>query len=156
MSSNDLNWRNHNNFKFKRRKYSKKNYKEGIRKKFTQEEIDNSYPFRSEKEIIVSKVSDSERSFFREWTASRYIEEQFAVLALTYWTRVKSQLGTFFMIRKKELYMLACIHLSLKWLGYDEIYKCNFIQDFKQISNISKDEHMDIEFHVFKELNYTL
>ena len=143
-------------YKFKRRRHLPKIPKEEVKPKLSQEEIDKTFSFRSDKVVTASYISEPERNFFRDWTFSRHIGEQYLVLALSYWTRVKASLGTFFIIRKKELYMISCIHLSLKWLGYDEEYKCNFIADYRQVSNITKDEHKEIELHVLKELNWVL
>ena len=157
MSSNDLNWRSN---KFKRRRCFKNDrnprYKEQVVKKLSQSEIDKTFPFRKEVVIDCCSITSEERNFFINWAKSRHITDQYIVLALTYWSRVKGGLGVFFLLRKKELYMLSCIHLSLKWLGYDEEYKCNFIADFRQISKISQDDHKEIELHVLKELNWVL
>jgi len=159
MSSSD-NWRKRECIKKTRFKRIKKHSyiapKEEVKPKLTQEEIDNTFSFRSTKVVTSSPISEDERHFFREWAHLRHIDDQYVVLALSYWTRVKSSLGPFFIIRKKELYMITCLHISLKWLGYDEEYKCNFIADFRQVSNITKDEHKELEMHILKELDWTL
>lgn len=78
------------------------------------------------------------------------------MLALTYWMRVRSKIWTSFFIHPKELYMISCIHIALKWLGYDEVLKCDFIKDLREISEITMDTHQEIEFLILGELGWNL
>ncbi|CAM9092365.1 unnamed protein product [Ectocarpus sp. 12 AP-2014] len=106
--------------------------------------------------VGASAVTDEERAFFLEWATKRHIEKQFVVLALTYWMRVRSKIWTCFLIRPKQLYMIACIHIALKWLGYDEILKCNFIKDLREVEPLTKEAHQEIEFLILGELGWDL
>ena len=103
-----------------------------------------------------SAVTDEERDFFLEWGGKRNLEKQYIVLALTYWMRVKSRIWTSFYERPKEFYMVACVHVAMKWLGYDEVLKCNFIQDLREIGPIPMDAHQGIEFLILTELGWDL
>jgi hypothetical protein len=107
-------------------------------------------------EVTASPVTDEERAFFFEWVTKRNLEKQYVVLALTYWMRVKSKIWTCFIIHPKEFYMIVCIHISLKWLGYDEVLKCNFIKDLREIAPITMDTHQQIEFLILGELGWDL
>lgn len=112
--------------------------------------------YRQPVEVGVSAVTDDERTFFLEWGARRNLEKQHVVLAITYWMRVRSKIWTCFFEHPKQFYMIACIHVALKWLGYDEVLKCNFIKDLRQIGPITMDTHQGIEFMVLSELGWDL
>lgn len=56
----------------------------------------------------------------------------------------------------KEFYMIVCIHIALKWLGYDEVLKCNFVQDLREVAAVTMDNHQKIEFLVLSELGWDL
>ncbi|CAM9103997.1 unnamed protein product [Ectocarpus sp. 12 AP-2014] len=107
-------------------------------------------------EGVASAVTDEERAFFFEWTAKRHIPKEYVVLALTYWMRVRSRLWTHFLLHPKEVYMILCVHIALKWLGYDEVLKCNFIQDLREVASITMDTHQRIEYLVLSELGWDL
>lgn len=106
-------------------------------------------------EVVASPVTDEERAFFFEWVTKRNLENQYVVLALTYWMRVKSKIWTCFIVHRKEFYMIVCVHISLKWLGYDEVRKCN-IKDLREIAPITMDTHQQIEFLILGELGWDL
>lgn len=104
----------------------------------------------------VSAILDDEWRFFYEWAAKRNLGNMYLVLALTYWMRVKSRVWTCFLHHPKEFYMIACFHVALKWLGYDEVLKCDFLRDFREVSPVDKRLHQKIEFLVLSELDWDL
>lgn len=118
--------------------------------------INHTFRLHEKKEMSLSKIPDDEREFFREWVFSRHIEEQYLLLALSYWMRIRSGLVIMFLVKDKRMYMIACIHTALKWLGYDEVYKCNFIQDFREIGSINPQQHAELEFEILRELSWEL
>ncbi len=100
---------------------------------------------------------DDERAFFLEWTRTRNLDKVYVVLPLTYWMRVKSKIWTCFLQRPKQIYMIICIHIALKWLGYDETLKCDFIKDLRDVSaSITMETHQEAEFLVLSELGWEL
>ena len=109
-------------------------------------------------EIVASPVTDEERAYFLEWVTKRNLPKQYFVLALTYWMRVRSRVWANMLIKghPKEFYMIVCIHLALKWLGYDEVLKCNFVQDLQEVAAVTMDVHQEIEFLVLSELGWFL
>lgn len=107
-------------------------------------------------ESTASAVTDKERAFFFEWAIKRNLEKQYVVLAITYWMRVRSKIWTYFLQRPKELYMVVCIHIALKWLGYDEMLKCNFVKDLREIAPTTKEVHQEMEFLILSELGWDL
>lgn len=118
--------------------------------------INHTFKLYEKKEINLSKIPDDERKFFREWVADRHIEDQYLLLSLSYWMRVRAELATMFLVRDKRLYMVACIQTALKWLGYDEVYKCNFINDLRDIQCITHEDHVDLEFEILRGLSWEL
>lgn len=106
--------------------------------------------------LVVSAVTDEERAYFVDWVEKRNLDKQYLVLALTYWMRVKSRIWTCFLKHRKELYMVVCIHIALKWLGYDEVSKCDFVKDLRQISPVTAEDHQGMEFVVLSELEWDL
>lgn len=78
------------------------------------------------------------------------------VLAIIYWMRVRSNIWTSFLERPKQFYMIVCIHIALKWLGYDEVLKCNFIKDLREVGPITKETHQSIEVMILSELRWDL
>lgn len=70
--------------------------------------------------------------------------------------RVRSKIWTYFLQRPKELYMIVCIHIALKWLGYDEVLKCNFVKDLREIAPTTKEVHQEMEFLILSELGWDL
>lgn len=107
-------------------------------------------------EVAASAVTDDERIFFLEWGKKRNLEKQHVVLAITYWMRVRSKIWTCFFEHPKQFYMIACIHVALKWLGYDEVLKRNFIKDLREIGPVTMDTHQGIEFMIVSELGWDL
>lgn len=109
-------------------------------------------------DVVASPVTDEERTFFLEWATKRNLEKQYFVLALTYWMRVRHKIWPHLLIQKhpKAFYMIVCIHIALKWLGYDEVLKCNFVQDLRDVAPITLDTHQEIEFLVLGELRWDL
>lgn len=118
--------------------------------------INHTFKLHQKREENLSKILDDEREFFRVWTSSRHLEDQYYLLALTYWMRIRSEIATFFLIRDKRLYMVLCIHTALKWLGYDEVHKCNFLKDLNEISSISSQDHAELEMEVLRGLSWDL
>lgn len=72
--------------------------------------------------------------------------------------RVRSKIWANMLIKghPKEFYMIVCIHLALKWLGYDEVLKCNFVQDLREVAAVTMVVHQEIEFLVLIELGWFL
>lgn len=52
--------------------------------------------------------------------------------------------------------MIVCVHIALKWLGYDEDKSCNFIKDLREVGPITMDTHQNIEYHILGELGWEL
>ncbi|CAM9103176.1 unnamed protein product [Ectocarpus sp. 8 AP-2014] len=109
-------------------------------------------------ETVASPVTDGERAFFLEWVTKRNVGKQYFVLALTYWMRVRSKIWANMLIKEhpKEFYMIVCIHIALKWLGYDEVLKCNFVRDLREVAAVTMDAHQNIEFLLLSELGWNL
>ena len=107
-------------------------------------------------EVVASAVTDEERAFFFEWGAKRNLEKQYVVLAIIYWMRVRSKIWTSFLERPKQFYMIVCIHIALKWLGYDEVLKCNFIKDLREVGPITMETHQSLEVMILSELHWDL
>lgn len=118
----------------------------------------NNSTFKSDS-FTPSEVSKYEREFMWTWCESRFLEGSFTVRALVYWIRVKSSLSVFFLLndKNKELYMVICIHISMKWYGYDEMFKCNFLRDLKEIyKHLRVETHQDMEIQVLNALCWDL
>lgn len=107
---------------------------------------------------ILSTISEVEREFIWNWCETRHLDDVFAVVALTYWVRARADVAVnfFFSDNNKTLYMVLCIHLSLKWLGYDEEYKCDFLKDLAQIESIEPKIHQRMEIELLKALNWEM
>lgn len=118
--------------------------------------INHTFRLYEKKDTKLSRIPDDERGFFREWVMSRHIEEQYLLLSLSYWMRIRADIATMFLVKDKRLYMVACIHTALKWLGYDEVYKCNFIKDLRDIQCITHQDHVDLEFEILRGLSWDL
>ncbi|CAM9431845.1 unnamed protein product [Pylaiella littoralis] len=118
--------------------------------------VNGTYALYKHPESVASALTDEERAFFLQWVTKRNIDKAYFVLALTYWMRVRSKIWTYFLIHPKEFYMIVCIHIALKWLGYDEVLKCQFVKDLREIAPISMDTHQEIEFMVLAELGWDL
>lgn len=111
------------------------------------------------RKIELCKITDDERIFIRRWCAERNLEDLYPIQALTYWTRVKTSLLVSFILREqnRRLYMVICIHLALKWHGYDEMFKCNFYRDMKEVyPSLMCTEYHDMEIEVLRELQWEL
>ena len=113
----------------------------------------------TDNEQLLSSVTDKERDFFWGWCRERHLDSVYIVSALVLWIRSKRIISIDFLLRdcNKELYMILCIHLSLKWNGYDEIHKCNFLYDLERVyPSIKACEHCDMEFRLLCALNWEL
>lgn len=107
----------------------------------------------------LAPVSECERDFFWKWCRERYIDDVFTVQAIVYWIRIKNNISISFLLRdaNKTLYMILCIHLSMKFHGYDEMYSCNFIYDLTQIyPEMTPKEHCRMEVEVLNSLGWEL
>lgn len=110
-------------------------------------------------ECSLSRVRDDERDYIRMWCTKRYIDDSYAIRAIIYWIRVRSSLAVFFMLREnnRELYMIICIHVAMKWQGYDEIYKCDYLRDLRMVDpRLASIVHQDMEYHVLTSLGWEL
>ena len=115
--------------------------------------------FRQEKQVSLSNVSDTEREFIWEWCESRNLDDIFAVVALTYWVRARAEVAVDFLLEaeNKRLYMVLCIHIALKWLGYDEQHKCDFFADLVGVhKGIKAEQHRRMEIDLLKALSWEM
>lgn len=111
------------------------------------------------REASVSAIPDTEREFIWAWCRARHIDDVFPVLALTYWLRVRKRISVFFMLcdSNKNIYMVLCVHLALKWLGYDEVFKCSFFTDLVQIySSMTVGKHQRMEMDLLEALDWEM
>jgi len=111
----------------------------------------------NENETLLSSVSDEERDFFWGWCRLRHLDDIYIIHSLLLWVRSKRSISFEFVLRdcNKYLYMILCIHLSLKWNGYDEIHKCSFLYDLRQVyPHLSEIEHSRMEFSILRVLNW--
>lgn len=127
-----------------------------IRKTMSEESSRVTYKLHKKHGIRASPIPPNDRKFFVDWMSSRNLDKQYLLLAMTYWMRIRLDLGVFLVVKKRELYMIACVHTSLKWLGYDEEYRCRFIDDYRQFHPITPKEHREIEFQVLEALGWEL
>lgn len=110
-------------------------------------------------ECNLSRVRDDERDYIRRWCSTRHMEDSYAIRAIIYWIRVRSSLAVFFRLREsnKELYMVICIHVAMKWQGYDEIYSVDFLKDLRTIyPELTVVVHQDMEYEVLTNLGWEL
>ena len=115
--------------------------------------------FYKVKPTELSKISEVEREFIWNWCERRNLDDIYAVVALTYWVRAKAEIAVnfFFQEENKKLYMLICVHLSLKWLGYDEDHKCDFFADLTDVCREMKPErHRGMEIELLMALNWEM
>lgn len=115
--------------------------------------------FREEKQTTLSNVPETERDFVWEWCQSRNLDDIFAVVALTYWVRARAEVAVDFPLEadNKRLYMVLCIHVALKWLGYDEEHKCNFFADLVGVhKEIKAEQHQKMEIDLLKALGWEM
>ncbi|AAR26968.1 FirrV-1-I3 [Feldmannia irregularis virus a] len=106
-------------------------------------------------------ILPNEREFMWTWTRTRSLDDVYAVLASTIWIRIKDQVALFsFSIRSdsvKEVYLIVCIHIAMKYLGYDEVFRCNFVHDLVQVSpTMDAHTHQRLEFEVLHALDWTI
>lgn len=111
--------------------------------------------------VNLSKIPDKEREFFWDWCGKRHLEDIFAVVGLTYWVRARAEVAINFLVRQenKKLYMILCIHLALKWLGYDEEKKCNFFSDLVEEDKseyLRPEIHQRMEIDLLRALNWDM
>ncbi|CAN0525235.1 unnamed protein product [Scytosiphon promiscuus] len=72
--------------------------------------------------------------------------------------RTRSQVSVFFRLcdANKTLYMILCIHLSLKWLG-DEYQRCRFINDLREFyPSMNAEKHQRMEMELLWALNWEM
>jgi len=108
-------------------------------------------------ECRLSVVPSDERVYIRNWCSSRYLEDSYAIRAIIFWVRIRSSLSVFFMLKNtnKMVYMVLCIHIAMKWQGYTETHKCDFLGDLRKIDpGLSSCSHQEMEFHVITNLNW--
>jgi hypothetical protein len=118
--------------------------------------INHTFKLYEKKETNLSRIPSDEREFFHEWVRTRRLEDQYLLLALTYWMRIRGELSIYLLVRDKRIYMILCIHIALKWLGYDEVYKCNFINDLREIGSVTPNDHAELEMEVLRCLSWDL
>jgi hypothetical protein len=115
--------------------------------------------FHVNKDETLSSISEEEREFVWSWCSQRNLDDVFAVVALTYWIRAKAHVAVNFVVEgsSRAVYMVLCIHLSLKWLGYDEDHKCNFFSDIKEVWQDAKPyQHRGMEIDLLRSLNWEM
>lgn len=109
--------------------------------------------------LLVSSITAEERLFLREWCQARSVGDNYVVVATTFWLRCKSHTyaSSLMFAEAKKVYMILCIHLTLKHLGYEEVHKCNFFADLKEVyPSMTAHMHQDMEWEVFRCLNFDL
>lgn len=109
--------------------------------------------------LLVTRVTDEERLFLKEWCEKRHLGSNYILVSTTYWLRSKSHTyaSSLMFPEAKRLYMILCIHLTLKHLGYEEIHKCNFMFDLLEVyPSITSEKHREMEWELFRHLNFDL
>lgn len=104
-------------------------------------------------------ITEEERFFLREWCQARNLDETHIVMATTYWLRCKGHAypSLLMFVEAKSMYMILCVHLALKHLGYDETHKCDFLADLKQVySSTTPAQHRSMEWELFRYLNFDM
>lgn len=104
-------------------------------------------------------ITEQERDFIRSWCAMRHIDDVYMIRSLLYWIRIRDNILYSLILnnRNREIYMILCIHTSLKFDGYDELFACNFIRDLREIiPDISPTKHFEMEFEVLTHLKWKL
>lgn len=122
-------------------------------RKFPERQLFNDVP------LVLTSITEKERSFIRQWCAARHLGEHYIVVATTYWLRCKSHAYPSLLMfpEAKKVYMILCIHLSLKHMGYEEIHKCNFLADLKEVyACIKPVTHQQMEWELFRYLNFDM
>ena len=108
---------------------------------------------------VLSSTSEFERDFVWGWCGSRFLDDIFPVVALTYWIRCKADVAVNFLLNEKnrELYMVICIHVAMKWLGYDEDHKCDFRKDLLDVyGEVKPEAHRRMEIEILEALNWEM
>lgn len=121
----------------------------------------NPYRLHVHTPLSLPCITDYERDFMNSWCIVRKIDESYLTQSLIYWIRIKKHLSITLMLcdRNVELYMVICIHLALKWQGYEEDTdtKCPFYSDLLAIyRGLTRSEHSSMEFEVLSLLNWEL
>lgn len=104
-------------------------------------------------------VTELERDFIRSWCSKRHLDDVYAIRALMYWIRTKNKISYSWILREenKYLYMVLCIHISLKYDGYDELYSCNFFKDLLEIyPSLDKSCYFTMEYEILSHLRWNL
>ncbi|ACH46772.1 unknown [Feldmannia species virus] len=104
-------------------------------------------------------IKHDEKDFVWTWCRERHLDDVYTVLALTIWIRVKPGITVFFLLddRRKATYMVACVHIALKYLGYDELAKCDFLRDIRQVDpGASTEYHQNIEIQILEILDWKI
>lgn len=114
-----------------------------------------------EEENSLSTISEVEREFIWNWCENRHLDDVFAVVAMTYWVRARADVAINFLFNdnNKRVYMVLCIHLALKWLGYDEENKCDFFKDLVELVGkhfLRPVEHQRMEVDLLKALKWEM
>ena len=107
----------------------------------------------------LSPITNEERDFIRTWCSDRYIDDIYTVRSILYWIRIRHKISYSWVLRKenKYLYMILCIHISLKFDGYDELHYCDFFKDLKEIlPTLDKNSHFNMEFEILSNLDWNL
>jgi len=53
--------------------------------------------------------------------------------------------------------MVLCIHISLKFDGYDELFSCNFLRDLREVyPKLDPSSHFNMEFEILSHLQWNL
>ena len=115
--------------------------------------------FYKDRVNTLSTIPEVEREFFWNWCEIRHLDGVFPVVALTYWVRARSDVAVNFLLddSNKSLYMVLCIQIALKWLGYDEDHKCEFFKDLVELNpSIQPYEHRRMEYHLLVALNWIM
>lgn len=115
--------------------------------------------FMENKDLVLSKIPEVEREYIWDWCKSRHLDDIFPVVALTYWTRARVHIAIEFLVKPgmKDIYMVICIHIGLKWLGYDEAHRCNFFKDLTDINeHLHPETHRKMEMDLLKALDWLM
>jgi hypothetical protein len=106
--------------------------------------------------VAVSVIPTEDREWFTEWGEERFIEDVFVAQALCYWVRTRQMA-----VEEREMpmgvYKVLCMHIAMKWLGYDEIYDINFLRDLRsEMGDITSTEHLETEIKILRFLQWKL
>ncbi|AAR26887.1 FirrV-1-B12 precursor [Feldmannia irregularis virus a] len=107
----------------------------------------------------MSAVTPEERNFFWTWTRTRYLEDVYTVLALTIWIRAKRYVIELRRVHAvpREVCMIICIHISMKYLGYDELFACRFRDDLlPYYCTMTAKMHEQLEYKILRALDWTI